>query len=98
LRTLPVKPRKQWSEVFPNATPQALDLLNEMLVFDPSKRCTMVDALNSEYMQALHQNRELPQEEEHFSFQFEKPDITQEELRQMIWSEMASFHPELARK
>lgn len=89
--------------MYPNPHPdpgfawQALDLLNEMLVFDPSKRCTMVDALNSEYMAALHQNRELPQEEEHFSFGFEKPDITQEELREIIWGEMASFHPELAR-
>ena len=77
---------------------QALDLLNEMLVFDPSKRCTMVDALNSEYMQALHQNRELPQEEEHFSFQFDRADITADQLRQLIWQEMAAFHPELKAK
>ena len=45
----------------------------------------MVEALNSEYMAALHQGRTLPQEEEHFSFGFEKPDITQEELRDLIW-------------
>ena len=45
-------------------------------------------------MAALHQGRELPQEEEHFSFLFEKPDITQDELRDLIWAEMASFHPE----
>jgi len=95
LRTLPVKPRKAWSEIFPNASPAALNLLNDMLVFNPSKRCTMVEALNSEYMTALHQGRELPQEEKHFSFGFEKSDITQEELRELIWSEMASFHPEL---
>ena len=67
-----------------------------MLVFDPAKRCTMVDALNSEYMAALHQGRELPVEETHFSFGFEKSDITQEELRELIWGEMSSFHPELA--
>jgi serine/threonine protein kinase len=85
LRTLPVKPRKPWADVFPSASTGALDLLNEMLVFDPAKRCTMVDALNSEYMAALHQGRTLPQEEEHFSFGFEKPDITQEELRDLIW-------------
>jgi serine/threonine protein kinase len=97
LRTLPLKPRKPWADVFPNASPQALELLNDMLVFNPSKRCTMVDALNSEYMAALHQGRELPAEEEHFSFLFEKPDITQEELREMIWSEMASFHPDKAK-
>ena len=86
LRTLPVKPRKPWADVFPSALPGALDLLNEMLVFDPAKRCTMVDALNSEYMQPLHQGRSLPQEEEHFSFGFEKPDISQEELRDLIWA------------
>ena len=44
----------------------------------------MVDALNSEYMAALHQGRELPQEEKHFSFGFEKPDISQEELREYV--------------
>ena len=86
LRTLPVKPRKPWADVFPSALPGALDLLNEMLVFDPAKRCTMVDALNSEYMQPLHQGRMLRQEEEHFSFGFEKPDISQEELRDLIWA------------
>ena len=94
LRTLPVKPRKPWSEVFPNASPQALQLLDSMLIFNPENRCSMVDALNSDYMAALHQNRELPQEEKHFSFGFEKPDITQDELRALIWNEMASFHKE----
>ena len=95
LRTLPVKPRKPWTEVFPNASPGALALLDSMLVFNPDNRCSMVDALNSEYMAALHQGRELPAEEEHFSFGFEKADITQEELRSLIWDEMANFHPEL---
>ena len=66
-----------------------------MLVFDPTKRCSMVDALNSEYMQALHQGRELPAEETHFSFGFEKADITQDELKDLIWREMSHFHPEL---
>ena len=95
LRTLPVKPRKPWTEIFPNATPQAIALLDSMLIFNPSQRCTMVDALNCEYMTALHQGRELPPTETTFSFDFEKPDITQDELRELIWSEMANFHPEL---
>ena len=60
-----------------------------------AQRCTMVDALNCEYMTALHQGRELPPTETTFSFDFEKPDITQDELRELIWSEMANFHPEL---
>ena len=95
LRTLPVKPRKPWTEIFPNATPQAIALLDSMLIFNPSQRCTMVDALNCEYMTALHQGKGLPPTETTFSFDFEKPDITQDELRELIWSEMANFHPEL---
>ena len=63
LRSLPPKPRKPWAEVFPAATPQAIDLLSSMLVFNPAKRCTMEDALNCEYMAALHQKRALPKEE-----------------------------------
>ena len=94
LRTLPVKPRKPWSEIFPAASPAALELLDSMLVFNPAKRCTMVDALSCDYMAALHQNRALPPEELQFSFGFEKPDITQTELRTLIWDEMAEFHPE----
>ena len=98
LRQLPVKPKKPWSEVFPQASPAALDLLSKMLVFNPSKRCTMEEALNSEYMAALHQNRELPKEEEHFSFGFDRADISQDQLRGLIWREMAAFHPEYANR
>jgi len=47
LRSLPVKPRKPWSEVFPNAAPQALDLLGSMLVFNPEKRCAAPAASNA---------------------------------------------------
>ena len=43
-----------------------------------------VEEYSSEYMAARHQGRALPQEEEHFSFGFEKPDISQEELRELI--------------
>ena len=95
LRTLPVKARRPWSDVFPKATPQALDLLAWMLIFDPSKRCSMEDALYSEYMAPLHQGRALPEQEDKFSFGFEKASTTQAELRDLIWREMQHFHPEM---
>jgi len=94
LRTLPVKARKPWSELFPNAAPQALDLLGRMLVFNPAKRCSMEDCLTCEYLAPLHQNRALPSTEDKFSFGFESPDVTQDELRDLIWREMTRFHPE----
>ena len=93
LRTLPVKPRKPWSEIFPTASAGCLELLAAMLIFNPAKRCSMEDALQSEYMAPLHQSRPLPQPETSFSFNFEKPNISQDALRELIHKEMRAFHP-----
>jgi len=68
-----------------------------MLIFNAEKRCTMEEALNSEYLKPLHQGRELPKAEEHFSFGFDKPKMDQKELRDLIWNEMTSFHGEKAK-
>lgn len=91
LRSLPSKPKRNWAEVFPDADQLALDLIEKMLHFNPDKRCTMAEALNSEYLKPLHQGRELPKVEEHFSFGFEKLKMSQKELRDLIWNEMSSF-------
>lgn len=45
VRQLPQYPRQQFSARFPNASPGALDLLEKMLVFDPSKRVTGIIGL-----------------------------------------------------
>jgi mitogen-activated protein kinase 1/3 len=94
LRTLPVKPKMPWTDVFPKAAPQALELLSSMLAFNPAKRCSMEDALRCEYMAPLHQGRPLPTDDPYFNFQFEKPNVSAAELRELIWEEMGSRHPE----
>lgn len=46
VRQLPQYPKQQFSARFPNTAPGALDLLEKMLVFDPSKRIAgIVDEL-----------------------------------------------------
>lgn len=40
VRQLPQYPKQQFSARFPNMSPGAVDLLEKMLVFDPSKRIT----------------------------------------------------------
>lgn len=40
VRQLPQYPKQQFSAKFQNAAPGALDLLERMLVFDPSRRIT----------------------------------------------------------
>lgn len=41
LRSLPKCPRSSFRALYPNADPQALDLLDKMLVFDPAKRISV---------------------------------------------------------
>ena len=84
---------RPWSEIFPSASEACLELLSRMLVFNPAKRCSMEDALTCEYMAPLHQQRPLPEQESSFSFDFEKPNVSQEALRELIHAEMLNFHP-----
>ena len=67
-----------------------------MLVFDPTKRLSMKGAIESAYLAGLHQARSLPPTTEvPFSFAFENDQLSQEELRDVIWEEMRHFPPEV---
>ncbi|KAK1427295.1 hypothetical protein QVD17_15978 [Tagetes erecta] len=43
-----------FSDLYPEAQPLAVDLLKKMLVFDPSKRISVNDALHHPFMSALY--------------------------------------------
>ena len=46
--------------MFPDADPQALDLMERMLHFDPSKRITVTDALQHPWLAELHEEEAEP--------------------------------------
>jgi serine/threonine protein kinase len=54
IRSLPIKPRVPFSTLFPQANPLAIDLLSQMLCFDPAKRFSCEQALSHPYFQAWH--------------------------------------------
>ncbi|KAG8465618.1 hypothetical protein KFE25_002925 [Diacronema lutheri] len=93
LKDLPKKSKRPWADIYPKANPLALELLDRMLAFDPANRISVVDALAHPYLQPLHNEKTEP-EAKPFSFAFDKPDISQAQLREQIWAEMAAFHPE----
>src|SRR3954468_19375820 len=49
VRNLPRMAKKPFPQLFPNANPDALDLLDHMLAFDPSSRISVDTALEHPY-------------------------------------------------
>jgi mitogen-activated protein kinase 1/3 len=66
---------KQWNfkERFPGADPEALDLLQKMLVFNPQNRITAEEALKHPWFKNIDKNwHKMPSKVKKFDFTFEK--------------------------
>ncbi|KAK1326567.1 Mitogen-activated protein kinase 2 [Acorus calamus] len=94
VRQLPQFPKQQFSKRFPNMSPAAIDLLEKMLVFDPSKRITVDEALCHPYLSSLHDINDEPVCPAPFSFDFEQPSFTEENIKELIWRESLKFNPD----
>jgi len=94
IQALPKKPKVPFSALYPNANPLAIDLLEKMLVFNPTKRISAATALEHEYLRALHNVNDEPTAPV-FDFSFEVSETTENDLRGLIWNQLQKFHPQL---
>lgn len=90
VRSLPFMPRIPFKQLFPNANPEALDLLDKMLAFDPADRITVEEALEHPYLKIWHDPADEPTCPYEFDFSFEEVD-DMVAMRQMILDEVVSF-------
>ncbi|BFZ54427.1 mitogen activated protein kinase 2 [Savitreella phatthalungensis] len=90
VRSLPPKARIPFETIFPQANPQALDLLDKLLKFDPADRIDVHGALNHPYLAVWHDPAEEPDCPSTFDFGFEHIDDLGA-MRQMIWDEVVDF-------
>ena len=60
IRSLPIKPRIPFATLYPHANPLAIDLLSQMLTFDPAKRISCEQALNHPYLAVWHDPADEP--------------------------------------
>ncbi|GKV01107.1 hypothetical protein SLEP1_g13689 [Rubroshorea leprosula] len=95
VKQLPQLPKQPFSRKFPDVSPVAIDLAEKMLVFDPSKRITIEEALNHPYLSRLHEINEEPTCPSPFNFDFEQTNLDEEDIKELIWRECLSFNPDI---
>lgn len=87
-------PKVPFQRLFANANPDALDLLDRMLAFDPSARITVESALEHRYLHIWHDVSDEPSCPTTFDFHFE---VVEEvpEMRKMILAEVQRFRQQV---
>ncbi|CAM9882429.1 unnamed protein product, partial [Scytosiphon promiscuus] len=84
-----------YSELLPTASEASIALLEGLLVFDPPCRFSAEEALNHRYFQPLSGKVHVapdPDVTPGFDFDFESEPMNLDQLRHMIFEEVASFH------
>ena len=80
------------ARLYPHATAPAIDLLERMLLFDPTKRISMEDALAHPFLAKYHKPEDEPNCDP-FDFEFEKQKLsTQSDLKKCILAEIETYH------
>lgn len=90
VRNLPFMAKKTFPQLFPNANPDALDLMDRMLAFDPSSRISVEAALEHPYLHIWHDASDEPDCPTTFNFDFEVVEDVAE-MRKMILEEVFRF-------
>ncbi|KAK3214693.1 hypothetical protein GRF29_19g996704 [Pseudopithomyces chartarum] len=94
VRNLPYMQKVSFQSLFRQANPDALDLLDRMLAFDPSSRISVEEALEHRYLHIWHDASDEPNCPTTFDFQFEVvEDIG--EMKKMILQEVNRFRQQV---
>ena len=90
VRNLPYTNKVSFQRLFHQANPDALDLLDKMLAFDPSSRISVETALEHRYLHIWHDASDEPNCPQTFDFHFEVVEDVGE-MRKMILDEVIRF-------
>lgn len=91
---MPKKAARPMSMICRDANPQAVDLLEKLLTFNPIKRYTVEQALAHPYLANLHSEDDEPScnPVSMFDFEFERQQLDMEDYKDLIYSEIMLHH------
>ena len=88
MQSLPEREKIPFNQKFKNADPLALDLVEQMLSFDPRKRITAAQGLAHPYLSPYHDPNDEPVAAEQFDWSFNDADLPVDTWKVMMYSEI----------
>ena len=95
IKSLPYSRGIHFSSMYPHADPLAVDLLQRMLIFDPSKRITVMEALHHPYLSSLYDPTHNPPAQVQLNLDVDE-NMGEAMIRELMLREMLHYHPETA--
>lgn len=92
VKSLPKRDRMPFKNKLQTTDPEALDLLERMLVFDPKKRIDASRALAHSYVGPYHDPTDEPIAHDRFDWSFNDADLPVDNWKVMMYSEILDFH------
>jgi len=87
---------KNWADVLPNATEDAIDLISKLLTFNPSKRITIDEALRHPFL-AKYYNEDFVKNEcvakAPLDVTYEKMTREKDDIKRLMFEEIRKFRP-----
>lgn len=93
IRRLKKKTKIPWKQKFPHVNPLALELLDQLLQFNPHKRISVDEALCHPYLEQLQMAETETECKDTFDFTFEDSLKSKKDIQDHMWEEIFHFRP-----
>jgi mitogen-activated protein kinase 1/3 len=95
LKKVPAATKQPWSTIYPKASATAIEAIEKMVEFSPTKRVEVTASLCLPYFETLHMPDDEPVADQAVEWDFDKFTPTKRLLQNYIYAECWKFHPEI---